>query len=84
MDIENNIKTYIAQNLIFSGDEFKYSDDASFLEEGIVDSLGVMELVAYVEEHFGVNVDDQDITPDNFDSVSKLSAYVQRKLNGKK
>lgn len=84
MDIENNIKTYIAKNLIFSGDEFKYSDDASFLEEGIVNSLGVMELVAYVEEHFGVNVDDQDITPDNFDSVSKLSAYVQRKLNGKK
>ena len=81
MEIEHQIKTYIAQNLIFSGDEFKYPEDASFLEEGIVDSLGVMELVSFVEDHFGVKVDDQEITPDNFDSVNKLSAYVQRKLN---
>lgn len=83
MEIENKIKSYIAQNLLFSGDEFKYSNDVSFLEEGIVDSLGVMELVSFVEDHFGVTVDDQEITPDNFDSVSKLAAYVQGKLNGK-
>lgn len=82
MEIENKIKAYIAQNLLFSGDEFKYSNDVSFLEEGIVDSLGVMELVSFVEDHFGVSVDDQEITPDNFDSVSKLAAYVQGKLNG--
>lgn len=83
MEIEQKIKTYIAQNLIFSGDEFKYPEDASFLEEGIVDSLGVMELVSFVEDQFGVGVDDQDITPENFDSVLKLAAYVRGKLNGK-
>ena len=83
MEIENKIKTYIAQNLIFSGDEFKYPDDASFLEEGIVDSLGVMELVSFVEDQFGVGVDDQEITPENFDSVTRLAAYVRSKLNGK-
>ncbi len=83
MEIEQKIKTYIAQNLIFSGDEFKYPEDASFLEEGIVDSLGVMELVSFVEDQFGVGVDDQDITPENFDSVVKLAAYVRGKLNGK-
>jgi acyl carrier protein len=82
MEIEQQIKSYIAKNLIFSGDEFNYPDHASFLEEGIVDSLGVMELVSFVEDKFGVKVADQDITPDNFDSVTKLSAYVQRKLNG--
>lgn len=82
MEIENKIKTYIAKNLLFSGDEFKYSNDASFLEEGIVDSLGVMELVSFVEDQFGVSVDDQEITPDNFDSVTRLAAYIQHKLNG--
>ena len=82
MEIETQIKSYIAKNLVFSGDEFKYSDDASFLEEGIVDSLGVMELVSFVEDRFGVAVDDQEITPDNFDSVGKLAAYIRRKLNG--
>lgn len=83
MEIEQKIKSYIAQNLIFSGDDFKYPEDASFLDEGIVDSLGVMELVSFVEDQFGVGVDDQDITPDNFDSVVKLAAYIRGKLNGK-
>ena len=82
MEIEQKIKTYIAWNLIFSGDEFKYPEDASFLEEGIVDSLGVMELVSFVEDQFGVGVDDQDITPENFDSVTRLAAYIRRKQNG--
>ena len=79
MTIESQIKDYIAKNLLFSSDGFGYPDDASFLEEGIVDSQGVMELVLFVEEAFKIGVDDSDIIPDNFDSVSQLSAYIQRK-----
>lgn len=78
MQIEEKIKSFISKNLLFSDDGFGYSDEASFLQEGIVDSVGVMELVAFIEEEMHVKVDDQDITPDNFDSVSKLSAYVRR------
>ena len=79
MTIEGQIKDYIAKNLLFSSDGFKYRDDASFLEEGIVDSQGVMELVLFVEENFNIQVKDSEIVPDNFDSVSKLSAYIQSK-----
>lgn len=79
MVIENQIKDYIAKNLLFSDNGFPYPDEASFLDEGIVDSVGVMELVAFVEEKFGIKVDDLEVTPDNFDSVSKLAAYVHRK-----
>ena len=79
MEIENKIKEYIAKNLLFSNDGYSYPDDASFLEEGIVDSQGVMELVMFVEDEFKVTVDDEDITPDNFDSVSLLTAYVKHK-----
>jgi acyl carrier protein len=49
------------------------------LDEGIVDSIGVMELVTFVEENFGVEVDDLDVTPENFDSVSRVAAYIRRK-----
>jgi len=80
MNIEEKIRDYIAKNLLFSSDGFKYDDDASFLEEGIVDSQGVMELVLFVEETFGVKVEDRDIIPDHFDSVSKLAAFVRRLL----
>jgi acyl carrier protein len=79
MEIENKIKDYIAKNLLFSDDGYGYPDDASFLEEGIVDSQGVMELVMFVEDEFGVTVEDEDITPDNFDSVSLLAEYIRRK-----
>jgi len=79
MSIEAQIKEYIAKNLLFSSNGFGYPDEASFLEEGIVDSQGVMELVLFVEEAFKITVADSDIVPDNFDSVSKLSAYIRRK-----
>jgi acyl carrier protein len=82
MSIETQIKEYIAGELLFSSDGFGYPDDASFLEEGIVDSQGVMELVLFVEETFKISVDDTEIIPDNFDSVSQLSAYIQRKRAG--
>jgi acyl carrier protein len=74
------IRTYIAQNILFSGNSYPYDDDASFLDEGIVDSMNVLELVTFVEDTFGVSVDDQDIVPDNFDSVSRLAAYVLSRM----
>jgi len=79
MTIDKEIKDYIAKNLLFSDNGFPYPEEASFLEEGIVDSVGVMELVAFVEEKFGLKVDDADVVPDNFDSVSKLTAFIRRK-----
>lgn len=79
MDPETQIRDYIAKNLLYSTSGFNYPDTTSFLEEGIVDSAGVMELVLYVEEHFGISVEDTEIVPDNFDSVSKLAEYVRRK-----
>ena len=79
MKVETQIKEYIAENLLFSSNGYPYANEVSFLEEGIVDSQGVMELVMFVEETFGVEVDDLDIIPDNFDSVSQLTAYIKRK-----
>jgi acyl carrier protein len=81
MTIDTQIKNYIAENLLFSDNGFNYPDDASFLDEGIVDSQGVMELVMFVEETFGITVDDMDIVPDNFDSVSQLASYVRGKTS---
>ena len=79
MEIQSRIRDYIAQNLLFSDDGFGYTDDASFLEEGIVDSVGIMELVLFLEENFDLTVDDEDLTPDNFDSVNKLANYINRR-----
>jgi acyl carrier protein len=77
--LEAQIRTYIAQNILFTGNNYPYPDDASFLDQGIVDSMNVLELVNFVEERYKVKVDDRDIVPDNFDSVTRLAAYVRSK-----
>lgn len=79
MTIEQQLKSYISSNLLFSENGYPYPDHASFLEEGIVDSVGIMELVAFIEENMSVKVEDQEITPDNFDSITQLAAYIRRK-----
>lgn len=78
--VEQQIKTYIASNILFSDNGYPYPDDASFLDKGIVDSMNVLELVSFVEKQFGIVVRDQDLIPDNFDSVSRLADYVRRRL----
>ncbi len=80
MEIKTKIREYIAQNLLFSDNGFEYADEGSFLEEGIVDSVGVMELVLFVEETFNITVDDHEIIPDNFDSINQLAHYIHSKL----
>ena len=79
MDIKEQIRQYLAENFLFSDNGFNLGDDDSFLEEEVVDSTGVMELVLFVEDNFGVSVADEEIIPDNFDSVNQLAAYIQRK-----
>jgi acyl carrier protein len=79
MSIEISVRDFILENLLFTDDATQLPLDASFLEEGIVDSTGVLELVMFVEETFNITVDDEEIMPENFDSVKLLAQYVQRK-----
>lgn len=77
--VESAIRSFIATNLLYSADGFPYADDASLLRERIIDSLGVVELAAFLTTRFGVRVEQPDIRPENFDSVAKLAAFVRRK-----
>jgi acyl carrier protein len=82
--LEQSIRKFIASDIIYSQEGFPYADDASLLQEGVIDSLGVVELVTFVQKQFNVKVEQQEVVPDNFDSVAKLSAFVRRKLNESK
>jgi acyl carrier protein len=78
-DVAPRIRDYLSRNFLFGDGGFNYGDDASFLEMGIVDSFGVVELLAFVQEEFGISVADDELVPDNFDSVSKLSSFIVAK-----
>lgn len=77
--VEELIRKYIADNILFNKDGYPYPDDASFLENGIIDSMNVLELVVFVEDHFHVTVGDEDVVPENFDSLRSMSTYVRQK-----
>jgi acyl carrier protein len=82
MNVETMIRNHIADNILFSKG-YPYPDEASFLEGGIVDSANVMELVLFVEEKFGISVEDAELVPANFDSVKQMGAYVRNKMQNK-
>ena len=67
------------RNALFGSSDRVFNDEDSFLEKEIIDSTGVLELVSFVEERFGIQVSDEELIPDNFDSVNKLGEYVRRK-----
>lgn len=77
--IEHAIASYIAEHILFDKDGYSYPLDTSFLDHGIVDSVNILELVLFVEENYTIRVEDDEITPQNFDSVIKMARYVQLK-----
>ncbi len=82
LEIKNQIVKFI--NDYFVKDTgLIVKDDTSFLDEGILDSTGVMELVAYIESTFEIRIEDEEIVPDNFDSINKLLVFVKAKLDSR-
>jgi len=73
------IRGFIVENFLMGEDDGELDNDGSLLEQGIIDSTGVLEVVAFVEETFNFEVDDSDVVPENFDTVNCLASYVRRK-----
>ena len=73
------IKKFIIENFLF-GNEDGLSDETSFLDEGIIDSTGVLELVSFIEENFNIKVKDDELIPENLDSINNIDGYIERKL----
>ena len=77
-ETRRRVRQYILENLMFSDDPSQLPDDVSLLDRGIIDSTGVLEVVMFIEESFGVKVQDSDLLPDNFDSVARIADFVVR------
>jgi len=78
MEYFSKVREFVVENFLFGeGDALKA--DTSFLEEGIIDSTGILELVMFLEETFGIKVDDSELVPENFDSLEKITHYLDNK-----
>ena len=72
------VRHYIIETFLFGQDD-GLADDSSFLDKGILDSTGVLELVAYIESAYGIKVNDDELLPDNLDSINAICEFIERK-----
>jgi acyl carrier protein len=77
-DFKQEIRKFVVDIFLF-GEEADLTDDTSFLEQGIVDSTGVLELVAHLEKAYGIKVQDNELIPDNLDSINAIAGFLAKK-----
>ena len=75
----DKIRAFIFSNFLFDAQQSALDNDTSFLEQGIIDSTGVLELVEWLEETFAMKADDEELIPENLDSVNRLAQFIARK-----
>lgn len=83
MSSETEVKTaitdFINKNFLMGTDSIKYTENDSFLEKGIVDSTGVLEMVNFIQSKFGIVVEETELVPENLDSVNNIATFINRK-----
>ena len=79
-ETKEKIKTFVVENFLF-GSEDGLKDETSFLEEGIIDSTGILELVTFLEEEFSIAIDDEELVPENLDSINNVTTFLGRKIS---
>jgi acyl carrier protein len=78
--IRKLVREYVIETFLLGGDESELTDDESFLESGLIDSTGVLELIQFIEESFGVELGDEEMIPENLDSIDRVVRFVSSKI----
>jgi acyl carrier protein len=80
--INEKLLDYFKNNVLYGDAVNELNEDTSLVDEGYIDSTGIIELVAFIESNFDVRVRDNEIIPENFDTLGAISCYVNRKTGG--
>lgn len=73
------LKGFVTDKFLASAGKEDFDDDDSFMDNGIIDSTGVLELLEFIEEQFDIGIEDEEIIPDNLDSIKKLTTFIHKK-----
>jgi len=79
MNIEKQLRNYILENFLFTDDQSVLKNDDSFLEKGIIDSTGILELIYFIEDEYTFKVGDEEMIPENLDSVNNIVNFITQK-----
>jgi acyl carrier protein len=78
-NLRARIRGFVVENFLF-GNEDGLKNETLFLDEGIIDSTGILELVSYLEEEYGISVEDEELIPENLGSINNVVAYLEKKI----
>ncbi len=81
--LKTQVRQYMVDNFLMGADELPLGDDESFMEQQVLDSFGVVELVSFIEKTFRIKVEDAEMVPENLESVNGVVRYLQAKLDGR-
>ena len=76
--IRDTVRRFVVESFLF-GDERPIRDDESFLESGIIDSTGILELMDFLQQSYGIKIEDHELVPENLDSLAAVAGFVARK-----
>jgi acyl carrier protein len=80
--LEQEVRRFVVENFLFGEDDGSLKLEDSFLDSGVIDSTGVLELVTFLEQQYEIKINDTELVPDNLDSISRVSSFIRRKQNG--
>ena len=83
MDIEKDLRDFIEKNFSSRQDEINLSKDYPLLDSGLIDSAGIFELVGFMEKQYNIKISDDEISPNNFETINKLTVFINIKLKNK-
>ena len=80
-EIQKQIREFIVETFLFGEDAEDLKDDDSFLETGLIDSTGILELIQFLEESFEIEIEDEEMIPENLDSIARVTGFVGSKVS---
>ena len=81
MNVEQQLRHYILDNFLFTDDQSALNNNDSFLNRGILDSTGILEVIHFLEDEFNIHVEDDELIPENLDSIDNIVSYLSKKTN---
>ena len=81
VDIKQGVREYIINNFLFGDEDNSFNDDDSFMENSILDSTGILDIILFIEEKYGIKIEDNEILPENLDSLNNLEKFIKTKMN---
>jgi acyl carrier protein len=81
MNIKESIKDFILSELVSDKQHGNLADSDQLIESGIIDSLGIMKLIGFLEDNLSIQIDDMELVPENFSTVQSITALVEKKLS---